>query len=92
MGGSYLSLDVDDGCFVCWTNTCRIGEIDFIGPRPLIDKGDDHITDEMRKNGSIKLVPGFSGYAQINGRTDISLEEKATLDGFYYEHISLWLY
>lgn len=46
----------------------------------------------MKKiNGSIKLVPGFSGYAQINGRTDISSEEKAILNGFYYEHISLWL-
>lgn len=64
----------------------------FIGLRPLIDKGDDHITIEMRKqNGSIKLVPGISGYAQINGRIDIFLEEKAILDGFYYEHISLWL-
>lgn len=44
-----------------------------------------------KKNGSIKLVPGFSGYAQINGSINISLEEKATLDGFYYKHVSLWL-
>lgn len=49
MGGSYLSLGVDDGCFVCYTNTCRIGEMTFIGLRPLIDKGVDHITVEMRK-------------------------------------------
>jgi len=40
----------------------------LFGPRPLIDKGDDHIIDEMKKiNGSIKLVPGFSGYAHIMG-------------------------
>ncbi|MBQ6921212.1 MAG: sugar transferase [Bacilli bacterium] len=32
----------------------------------------------------------MSGYAQINGRIDIPPEEKAILDGFYYEHISLW--
>lgn len=64
----------------------------FIGPRPLIDKGEDHITIAMRKdNGSIRLTPDISGYAQINGRVDISPEEKVKLDEFYYEHISLWL-
>ncbi len=69
-----------------------IGQMCFIGPRPLIDKDDDHITIERRKeNGSIKLTPGISGYAQINGRIDISPIEKADLDGYYYEHISLWL-
>lgn len=69
-----------------------IGKMTFIGPRPLIDKEGDHVTIEMRKqNGAIKLTPGISGYAQINGRVDISPEEKASLDGFYYEHISLWL-
>ena len=46
----------------------------------------------MRKqNGAIKLTPGISGYAQINGRVCVSPEEKANLDGYYYEHISLWL-
>ena len=69
-----------------------IGKMSFIGPRPLIDKGNDHITIEMRKqNGSIKLTPGISGYAQINGRVFITPEDKANLDGYYYEHISLWL-
>lgn len=68
------------------------GQMAFIGPRPLIDKGDDHITIEMRKqNGSIKLTPGISGYAQINGRIYVTPKEKAIYDGYYYEHISLWL-
>jgi len=69
-----------------------IGKMAFIGPRPLIDKDEDHITIEMRKeNGSIKLIPGISGYAQINGRINISQEEKACLDGYYYQHLSMWL-
>ena len=42
-----------------------IGKMSFIGPRPLIDKDEDHITIELRKeNGSINLTPGLSGYAQ----------------------------
>lgn len=69
-----------------------VGQMAFIGPRPLIDKDEDHITIEKRKeNGSINIKPGISGYAQINGRTDISPEEKAELDGYYYNHFSLWL-
>lgn len=69
-----------------------IGQMAFIGPRPLLDLGDDHITIELRKqNGAIKLTPGMSGYAQINGRVDISPEDKAALDGYYYKHFSLWL-
>ena len=68
------------------------GKMSFIGPRPLIDKDEDHITVELRKaNGAIKLTPGISGYAQINGRINISPEEKAALDGYYYQHFSLWL-
>lgn len=68
MSGSCLSFDVDEGCFVCWTNTRRIVEMAFIGPRPLIDKGEDHITIEMRKqNGSIKFIIGINVYAHIMG-------------------------
>lgn len=69
-----------------------IGNMAFIGPRPLIDKGGDHTTIEIRKeNKSITLTPGISGYAQINGRIDVSPEEKGELDGYYYQHISMWL-
>ncbi len=69
-----------------------IGQMAFIGPRPLLDIEEDHITIELRKqNGAIKLTPGMSGYAQINGRVDISPEEKGELDGFYFKHFSLWL-
>ena len=69
-----------------------VGQMAFIGPRPLIDVGDDHITNELRKqNGSITLRPGISGHAQTHGRIDVSAEEKAELDKYYLDHISLWL-
>ena len=69
-----------------------IGQMAFIGPRPLIDVDDDHITNELRKqNGSIALTPGISGYAQTHGRIDVSPEEKAELDKYYFDHISLGL-
>lgn len=69
-----------------------IGQMSFIGPRPLIDKDEDHTTLELRKkNKSISLTPGISGYAQINGRVLLEPIDRAVLDGYYYEHISFWL-
>ena len=68
-----------------------IGQMAFIGPRPLIDVNEDVITVNLRKeNGAIKIRPGLSGYAQIHKRGDLSPEEKAMYDGIYFEHFSLW--
>lgn len=68
-----------------------IGQMAFIGPRPLIDVNEDIITIDLRKkNGSIKLRPGLSGYAQIHKRGELDPESKAMYDGIYFEHFSLW--
>ena len=69
-----------------------IGQMAFIGPRPLIDvNARDLITINLRKeNGSIALRPGLSGYAQIHKRGELSPEQKALYDGVYFEHFSLW--
>lgn len=68
-----------------------IGQMAFIGPRPLIDVSEDKITiDKRKENGSIKLRPGLSGYAQIHHRGDLAPLEKAEYDYIYYQHISLW--
>lgn len=68
-----------------------VGQMAFIGPRPLIDVNEDVITVNLRKeNGAIKLRPGLSGYAQIHKRGELDPEEKALLDGVYYQHFSLW--
>ena len=69
-----------------------VGQMSFIGPRPLIDYRDDKITNDIRKeNGSISLRPGLSGYAQVQGRATVDPEHKAELDLYYFEHFSLLL-
>ena len=69
-----------------------VGQMSFVGPRPLIDKGIDHLTIEYRiENGSIDLKPGITGLAQINGRVNASPEKKSEYDGLYYQKLSLWL-
>ena len=68
-----------------------VGHMAFIGPRPLINVGDDKITiDKRKENGSINLKPGLSGYAQIHKRARLNPISKAEYDRFYYEHLSLW--
>lgn len=69
-----------------------VGQMAFIGPRPLIDVNEDVITVNKRKeNGAIKIRPGISGYAQINGREVVDPIKKGEMDGYYYEHFSFWL-
>ena len=68
-----------------------VGQMSFIGPRPLIDVNEDVITINLRKeNGSSALRPGLSGYAQIHKRGDLDPKTKAMYDGIYFEHFSLW--
>lgn len=66
-----------------------VGQMSFIGPRPLIDKHNDAITvQKRRENGSIHLKPGITGLAQISGRINLDPEKKAEYDGQYYQNIS----
>ncbi|MBO5578713.1 MAG: sugar transferase [Bacilli bacterium] len=68
-----------------------IGQMTFIGPRPLIDVSEDAITIDLRKeNGASRLRPGLSGYAQIHRRGDLDPKEKAMYDGIYFQNFSLW--
>ena len=68
-----------------------IGQMAFIGPRPLIDVNEDVVTVNLRKeNGAFRLRPGLSGYAQIHKRGELDPESKAMYDGIYYENFSLW--
>lgn len=69
-----------------------VGQMAFIGPRPLIDVSEDVITINKRKeNGSIALRPGLSGYAQIHGREVIDPIKKGEMDGYYFERFSFWM-
>lgn len=66
-----------------------VGQMAFIGPRPLIDVNEDVVTINLRKeNGAIKLRPGLSGYAQIHKRGDLDPKTKAEYDGIYYKNFS----
>lgn len=66
------------------------GDMSIIGPRPALWNQYD-LMDERDKYGVHNLYPGLTGYAQINGRDELPIPDKAKLDGYYVEHISLWL-
>jgi len=64
------------------------GEMAFVGPRPALYNQYDLI--ELRtKHGIEKLKPGITGWAQINGRDEIAIEEKVLLDKEYLEKKSM---
>jgi len=65
------------------------GEMSFIGPRPLLMQYLPLYTSEQARRHDVK--PGFSGWAQINGRNALSWEEKFRLDAWYVDHQSFWL-
>lgn len=66
------------------------GDMSIIGPRPALWNQYD-LVEERDKYGVHRLYPGLTGYAQINGRDELPIPEKAKLDGYYVQHISLWL-
>lgn len=65
------------------------GEMSFVGPRPALFNQDDLITLRTEK-GVDKLVPGVTGWAQVNGRDDLSIPEKVDLDVEYLKRQSFW--
>ena len=66
------------------------GDMSFVGPRPALFNQDDLITLRTEK-GVHKLIPGLTGWAQINGRDELPIPQKVDLDVEYLHHQSLWL-
>ena len=66
-----------------------LGEMSIVGPRPALWKQYDLI-EERDKYGANALVPGLTGWAQVNGRDELPIEVKARFDGEYVEMIGLW--
>jgi O-antigen biosynthesis protein WbqP len=65
------------------------GEMVFVGPRPALYNQDDLM--ELRiKAGVDRLKPGITGWAQINGRDEISLEQKVKFEKEYLSRKSFW--
>ena len=66
-----------------------VGDMSFVGPRPALYNQFDLI--EMRtKLGVDTLLPGITGWAQINGRDELSLQDKVNLDGEYLRRKSFF--
>ena len=63
------------------------GEMAVIGPRPALYNQEDLIA-ERDKYGANDVRPGLTGLAQINGRDELEIDVKASLDGYYVEHMS----
>ena len=65
------------------------GDMSFVGPRPALFNQDDLI--KLRTdNGVNKLLPGITGWAQVNGRDELSISEKVELDVEYMNRQSFW--
>lgn len=63
------------------------GDMSIIGPRPALWNQYDLIA-ERDKYGVNDIMPGLTGWAQINGRDELEISVKAKLDGQYAEHLS----
>ena len=65
------------------------GEMSFVGPRPALFNQDDLIALRTEK-GVHHLVPGLTGWAQINGRDELPIPQKVDLDVAYLQQQSFW--
>lgn len=65
-----------------------IGNMSVIGPRPAL-WNQDLLTAERDKYGANDIKPGLTGWAQINGRDELEIPDKARLDGEYLKKLSL---
>ena len=65
------------------------GDMSFVGPRPALYNQDDLV--ELRtQSGVHELVPGLTGWAQINGRDELPIPDKVALDQEYLRRRSFW--
>ena len=66
------------------------GEMSLVGPRPALFNQDDLIA--LRTAGGVhQLIPGVTGWAQVNGRDELPIPEKVKLDEWYLKNRSIWL-
>lgn len=65
------------------------GDMSLVGPRPLLVEYLDRYSPQQARRHEV--LPGITGWAQINGRNELTWEEKLKLDVWYVDHWSLWL-
>ena len=86
--GSFLRKSSLDELPQLWS--ILVGDMSFVGPRPALFNQNDLI--ELRtRHGVHDLVPGLTGWAQINGRDELPIPDKVMLDVEYLQRQSLWL-
>ncbi len=66
------------------------GDMSLIGPRPALWNQDD-LVSEREKYGANAVLPDLTGWAQVNGRDELEIPEKARLDGEYVKKLSFWM-
>lgn len=65
------------------------GEMAIVGPRPTVPVQVERYTERQR--GRLAVKPGITGWAQVNGRTELPWDERIELDLWYIENRSAWL-
>lgn len=86
--GNFIRLTSLDELPQLWS--VLAGHMSFVGPRPALFNQDDLI-EERTKRGIHTLRPGVTGWAQINGRDELSIPEKVAFDEQYLHSRSIWL-
>lgn len=83
--GSFLRMTSLDELPQLWS--ILKGDMSFVGPRPALFNQYDLI-EERTRHGVHTLVPGLTGWAQINGRDELTIVDKTAYDLWYAEHRS----
>ena len=85
--GSFLRKSSLDELPQLWS--ILVGDMSFVGPRPALFNQQDLIVLRTAQ-GVHTLVPGLTGWAQVNGRDELPIPEKVKLDVAYLQRQSLW--
>jgi O-antigen biosynthesis protein WbqP len=86
--GSFLRKSSLDELPQLWS--VLTGDMSFVGPRPALFNQDDLIALRTEK-GVHRLIPGITGWAQVNGRDELPIPVKVEFDEYYLKHKSFLL-
>jgi O-antigen biosynthesis protein WbqP len=85
--GSFIRKSSLDELPQLWS--ILVGDMSFVGPRPALFNQQDLIELRTQK-GVHTLVPGLTGWAQVNGRDELPIPQKVTLDAEYLQRRGFW--
>ena len=85
--GSFLRKSSLDELPQLWS--ILVGDMSFVGPRPALFNQSDLIELRTQKNVH-DLVPGLTGWAQVNGRDELPIPQKVALDAEYLQRQGFW--